>query len=98
MELELTPYEALVLALERAGSQTALADACGIGQPAVWKWLQVKRVPAEYVLRIETATGVSRHHLRPDIYPAVSPRFHGVDRARCRVSLNNSGEMKGYAA
>jgi DNA-binding transcriptional regulator YdaS (Cro superfamily) len=29
-----------------------------------------KRVPAEYVLLVEKATGVSRHKLRPDLYPA----------------------------
>lgn len=46
-----------------------------------------KRVPAEYVLKIEAATGVSRHDLRPDIYPRevmtdrhVGARFNGVDR------------------
>jgi len=44
---------------------------CGVTQPAVWKWLQSgKRLPAEYVLTVEAATGVSRHLLRPDIYPA----------------------------
>lgn len=56
--------------MNRIGSQSAMARLCGIGQPAVWKWLQSsKRIPAEYVLSVEAATGVSRHHLRPDIYP-----------------------------
>jgi DNA-binding transcriptional regulator YdaS (Cro superfamily) len=31
---------------------------------------QWKRVLAERVLAVEAATGVSRHTLRPDIYPA----------------------------
>ena len=70
MQLQPTPYEALQAALERAGSQSELARVCGITQPSVWKWFQSsKRLPAEYVLRVEAATGVSRHFLRPDIYP-----------------------------
>ena len=93
-----TPFEALTTAVNAAGSQSELARICGVSQPAVWKWLQVKRVPAEYVLRIEAATGVSRHHLRPDIYPPVTPRFLGVDRAATRVPFNRSDEMQGHAA
>lgn len=85
----LGPYHALQLALERAGSQSQLARICGVSQPSVWKWLQSsKRLPAEYVLRVEAATGVSRHDLRPDIYPVDLPpagRFLGVDQA-CEIS------------
>lgn len=66
----ITPFQALELALGRAGSQTALAEICGVSQTAVWKWLrQTKRAKAECVLAIEQATGVSRHDLRPDLYP-----------------------------
>lgn len=88
-----TPYEALQEAVGIAGSQSALARICGIGQPAVWKWLQSsKRIPAEFVLRVEAATGVSRHVLRPDIYPIeyqqISPRFNAVDGRAKRVSFN----------
>ncbi|WP_082456232.1 transcriptional regulator [Novosphingobium sp. Leaf2] len=87
-----TPYEALSEAVEIAGSQSALARICGVGQPAVWKWVQSsKRIPAEYVLRVEAATGVSRHHLRPDIYPVEMPeassRWSGVDH--CAGSRRN---------
>lgn len=75
MQKEPTPFEALQEAVEVAGSQSALARICGVGQPAVWKWLQSsKRIPAEFVLRVEAATGVSKHHLRPDIYPVKPPR------------------------
>lgn len=53
-----------------AGGQSGLARICGVGQPAVWKWLQSgKRLPPVHVLKVEVATGVSRHLLRPDIYP-----------------------------
>ncbi|MGB7407176.1 MAG: helix-turn-helix domain-containing protein [Pontixanthobacter sp.] len=66
----LSPLDALKLAIERAGSQARLADPCGVSQPSVWKWLhQQKQVAAEYVLKVESATGVSRHDLRPDLYP-----------------------------
>jgi len=84
----ITPHEALTAAVEIAGSQTALAEICGVSQTAVWKWIQSsKRMPAEFVRLAEAATGVSRHDLRPDIYPretmtdqAVGRRFTGVDQ------------------
>lgn len=70
MEHELTPFEALERAVEKANGQSAIARICGVSQAAVWKWLQsAKRLPAEHVLKVEAATGVSRHWLRPDIYP-----------------------------
>jgi DNA-binding transcriptional regulator YdaS (Cro superfamily) len=70
MEQQITPFEALQLAVDTAGGQSALARICSVSQTAVWKWLQsAKRLPAEYVLMVEAATGVSRHALRPDIYP-----------------------------
>jgi DNA-binding transcriptional regulator YdaS (Cro superfamily) len=62
--------KALEEAIRIAGSQSALARLVGVKQAHVWNWLyRDKRVPAEYVLLIEKATGVSRHLLRPDIYP-----------------------------
>lgn len=81
-----TPYEALLLAVERAHSQAGLARICKVSTTAVWKWVQSsKRLPAEFVLPVEQATGVSRHALRPDIYPRNYPpapdaRFYGVDQ------------------
>ena len=83
----MTPYEALLAAVDKAGSLAALARICGVSTTAVWKWVQSsKRMPAEYVLRAEAATGVSRHALRPDIYPfemagASAPRWSGIDQS-----------------
>jgi len=58
------------MAVSRAGSQTTFAKFIGVKQSTVWKWLQSRKVlPAEYVLKAEQTTGVSRHLLRPDIYP-----------------------------
>ncbi len=79
METKRTPYEALLLAIDKAGSQAEIARIAGVSTTAVWKWVQSsKRVPAEFVLKVEKATGVSRYDLRPDIYP----REHMVDQGR----------------
>ena len=64
--------EALEKAVELAGGQTALAESIGVKQTHIWNWLnRDKRVPAERVIAVEQATDgrVSRHSLRPDIYP-----------------------------
>lgn len=61
---------ALEKAIKKAGGQSALARAIGVTQSHIWAWLnRNKRVPAAHVLKIEKAFGVSRHDLRPDIYP-----------------------------
>jgi len=39
-------------------------------QSTVWEWVnRSKALPAEHVLKVEAATNVARHDLRPDIYP-----------------------------
>lgn len=96
-----TPYEAMMQAIDCLGSQSELARLCCLTPTAVWKWVQsTKRLPAEYVLRVEAKTGISRHHLRPDIYPveASPPRFFGVDRAANRVAFNRGPVSKEAAA
>jgi DNA-binding transcriptional regulator YdaS (Cro superfamily) len=61
---------ALRKAVACAGSQSALARQIGTTQATVWKWLN-KGMPItpELVLKIEEVTRVSRHDLRPDLYP-----------------------------
>jgi TorA maturation chaperone TorD len=64
--------DALAAAVDLVGGQAKLARILGVSQPNVWHWLhKSERVPGEYVLKIEEATGgrVSRHDLRPDLYP-----------------------------
>jgi DNA-binding transcriptional regulator YdaS (Cro superfamily) len=56
-------------AAKAAGGQSALARLLRVTPQAVQKMCASGRVPAERVLEIEKATGVSRHELRPDIYP-----------------------------
>src|ERR1044071_1049648 len=52
-------------AIRVAGGVGALARKIGISQPSVSNWLHV---PAERVLSVEAATGVSRATLRPARY------------------------------
>jgi DNA-binding transcriptional regulator YdaS (Cro superfamily) len=56
-------------AAKAAGGQSALARLLKVTPQAVQKMCASGRVPAERVLEIEKATGVSRHDLRPDLYP-----------------------------
>lgn len=56
-------------AVKKAGGVTSLARKLGIKHNAFYVW---KRVPAERVLKIERITGISRHDLRPDLYPLPS--------------------------
>lgn len=58
-------------AIKKAGGIQQLADLLGIRYQAVHKWTKGS-VPAERVLEIERATGISRHQLRSDIYPRES--------------------------
>lgn len=58
-------------AIDVAGGVVQLARKIGIAQPSVSNW---NRVPAQRVIAVEGATGVSRKVLRPDLYsePAVT--------------------------
>jgi DNA-binding transcriptional regulator YdaS (Cro superfamily) len=77
-----TPLDALLEAVRVFGGQSATGRHLGVSQRAVWRWVKQGTVlPAEHVLAIEAATGISRHDLRPDIYPVepaapVSPVSH----------------------
>lgn len=62
--------EALNRAIDTLGSQVATARLLGVTQGAVSKWVRKGLpLPPEHVLKIEAASGVSKHDLRPDIYP-----------------------------
>ena len=52
-------------AIDAAGGVAQLARKIGIAQSSVSNW---NRVPAQRVLAVEAATGVSRKQLRPDLY------------------------------
>src|SRR5437763_16248333 len=55
----------LSAAIQAVGGVSELARRVGISQPSVSNW---DRIPAERVLAVEAATGVSRVQLRPDLY------------------------------
>nr|EES53256.1 MAG: hypothetical protein UBAL3_80150045 [Leptospirillum ferrodiazotrophum] len=65
------PTSPLRKAIEIVGSQNKLAKILGKRQSVIWAWLKRGTVSAEYVLKVEQATGgrVTRHELRPDLYP-----------------------------
>ena len=57
------------VAIDKAGGRTAVAKMFGITPEAVRQWtLEDRRIPAEYILKLEEASGVSRYDLRPDVY------------------------------
>ena len=60
----------LKIAIQKAGSQRALAKLIGAKQQNVWDWLNKgsKQVSPKFAMAIEEATGVSKHDLRPDIF------------------------------
>lgn len=62
-------------AVKIAGSQTALAAMIGKTQGHISKWLERGYIPPDAVLAIERATGISRHELRPDLYPPEARGF-----------------------
>lgn len=74
--MDTTPIERAVSA---AGGQTALARILTtperrVLQGHVWAWLnRDKKLPAEFVLATEAATGVSRYELRPDVFGQPGP-------------------------
>lgn len=65
----------LNLAIAKAGSGVALARIVGVTPMAVSYW-KARGIPARHVLAVEAATGVSRHDLRPDLYPEQSPTLN----------------------
>ncbi len=80
MNEAMTRYEALLACRDAAGSDSQLARDLSVDevvtQPRVWRWInQTKQMPPEYVLLAESLYGVSRHALRPDIYPRQGVRL-----------------------
>lgn len=75
--LILDPERAMKMALEPRGVAAELARICGISASAVAQW---KRCPADRVLTVERISGgrVTRHQLRPDIYPDDLPPHAGA--------------------
>jgi TorA maturation chaperone TorD len=77
----------LELAIDAAGGVAQLARRIGIAQPSVSNW---ERVPAQRVIAVEAATGVSRKVLRPDLF-GEPPVTHGT------VDPIDAGRAQEYA-
>lgn len=58
--------EACQRAIKRMGGPTRAARLVGRTRSAVYQWRQV---PADLAIEIEKLAKVSRHDLRPDLYP-----------------------------
>lgn len=65
-------------AAAKVGGVVALARELGIKHSSLHSW---RRVPAERVLAIESASGIPRHELRPDLFH--SPDQHAVPNTSC---------------
>jgi len=73
-------------AIDAAGGVAQLARKIGISQPSVSNW---SKVPAQRVIAVEAATGISRGELRPDLFSkqlSVAP-VDPVDAARSHEYL-----------
>lgn len=58
--------EALDRAIKAVGGLAGLATPLGISMQAISQW---EEVPPLRVLAVERVSGISRHDLRPDLYP-----------------------------
>ena len=59
----------------KSQSPTKIARALGIPVATVSAWMHRGRIPAERVIEVERVTGISRHQLRPDLYPKEAENF-----------------------
>lgn len=65
-----TPLQRALAAKPFEGNQSRFAEAIGTSQQNISNWIRAGRpLPAEFVLKAEEVTGISRHDWRPDIYP-----------------------------
>lgn len=69
-------------AIDLAGGVPSVAAACRLSKQAIYKWV-TDGLPANRVLFLEQATGgqVTRHELRPDLYPQPLPAVASSEAA-----------------
>lgn len=61
--------ECLLNLIALVGGEPNLAKIADVKTPTIYDWKNSGQIPAARVIQIEAATGISRHDLRPDIYP-----------------------------
>lgn len=54
--------------IERLGGPAKGAEVLAVSPAVIGMWKLRRRIPADKVLAVENATGISRHELRPDIF------------------------------
>lgn len=95
-----TAMDAYRRAVGRAGGQAPFGRLTGIKQQTTSKRL-AKSTPLQSqdeVLKVEAATGVSRHELRPDLYPREeSPRAPAGNRG-LDAGGSSSSSLEGVQA
>jgi DNA-binding transcriptional regulator YdaS (Cro superfamily) len=93
----ITKFEAFKMVIDRYGSQQKAADAVGVHQTTILKALQsTKEAKAEWVLQFEKDTDVSRHDLRPDIYPRPLNHLNQVSDMDCGEYGNRTPVLDKY--
>lgn len=69
--------EALRKAIQSCGTQARMAEMLNkktkgkhqLSQPHIAKWVKLGHVPSQWVLAVESVSGVPCWELRPDLYP-----------------------------
>lgn len=83
MGIESTIDTPLAAAVRAKGSQSAYGRLVGRSQASIYERLRDRKpVDAEDVLAVEKDTGISRHILRPDLYPDETGHDPADDRRR----------------
>lgn len=89
----------LTKVLTATGGYSGLARLVGVSLQAVMKW---RRVPAERIVQVEQATGVSRAEQRPELYEGwsfakkamvrryIADRDYATDRRRGQTKKDRS--------
>lgn len=85
---------ALDRAIEAAGGVSSLANTIGLKQNVVSNWRLRGQVPAERVLAVEAATGVSRHDLRPDVFGEAPDELRRTPAANEGDAAGASSDLK----
>ena len=67
-------FRAFEEAVAKAPGQVAFANICRCTQGNISQLMSARSLlPERHVIKVEAATGISRHRLRPDIYPPEYP-------------------------
>lgn len=63
-----TNVDIVTFVISKIGNLTKVAELCHVAPSTVHYWRLKGKVPAEHVVTLETASGVPRNVLRPDLF------------------------------